>query len=73
MKKINGAAVCYALSALLLLGFVVNTMIDYSRYNATLNSAPFSVWIVANAITFLLPAVIAIVVGLVLRKKAKKD
>ncbi len=63
MKKINGAKVCYGVCVLLLLGFFVNTMIDYSRYDSTLNSAPFSVWIIVNAIYFVVPAAIALVIG----------
>ena len=69
MKKISGEKMCYGLSGLLLLGFAVNTAIDYSRYNSTLNSAPFSVWVLVNAICFVVPAAIVLAVGLVLRKK----
>ena len=71
MKKINGEKVCYGVSALLLLGFVVNTIVDYSRYNSALNSAPFSVWILVNAIFFVVPAIIGLVCGLIVRKKQK--
>ena len=73
MKKKYGAVVCYIISALLVIGFAVNTLIDYSRYNATLNSAPFSLWIWVNAICYVLPAAIALIVGLILGKKAKKS
>ena len=72
MKKISGEKVCYGISVLLVLGFIVNTIIDYSRYNSTLNSAPFSVWILVNAIYFVLPAAIVLVVGLVLGKKRSR-
>ena len=73
MKKISGEKACYGLSGLLVLGFIVNTIIDYSRYNSTLNSAPFSVWVLVNAIYFVLPAAIVLVVGLVLGKKRKTN
>lgn len=75
MKKIGGATVCYIISVLLVIGFAVNTLIDYSRYNATLNSAPFSLWIWVNAICYLLPGAIALVIGLVIgkRRKANKE
>lgn len=71
MKKIRGTAVCYGVSVLLFLGFVVKTIVDYSRYNSTLNSAPFSVWVLVNALYFVIPAAIALVVGLIIRKKQK--
>ena len=73
MKKINDVTVCYALSVLLILGFLINTILDYSRYNSTLNSAPFSLWIMVNAIYFLVPAMIAFIIGLVLKKKQQKQ
>ena len=69
MKKINGVTLCYGLSALLSVAFIISTVTDYSRYNRTLNSAPFSIWIVVNAIYFLLPAVIAFIIGVALKKK----
>lgn len=73
MRKINGTKVCYALSALLTVGFIINTIADYSRYMSTLNSAPFSVWIAVNALYFLVPAVIAFIVGIMIKKKACHD
>ena len=73
MKKINGTKVCYGLSVLLVISFIINTIIDYSRYNSTLNSAPFYLWIIVNAICFIVPAIIALIVGLVIKKKTKTD
>ena len=69
MKIISKANVCYALSILLVLGFLVKTVMDYSQYNSMLNSAPFRVWVIANAVYFLVPAGIAFVIGFVIRKK----
>ena len=73
MKKRNWIKICYVLSVLLVIGFIINTVIDYSRYNNTLNSAPFYLWIIVNAICFIVPAIIALVVGLVIKKKIKAD
>ena len=73
MKKLNWIKICYGLSVLLVIGFIINTIIDYSRYNSTLNSAPFYLWIIVNAICFIVPAIIALVVGLVIKKKIKAD
>lgn len=69
MKKLNGSKVCYGLSVLLVIGFIVNTLIDYSRYNSTLNSAPFYLWILVNTIFYILPAIIALIAGLVIKRK----
>ena len=71
MKRLNKTKVCYGLSVLLIIGFIINTIIDYGRYNTTLNSAPFYMWIIVNAICFIVPAIIALIVGLVIKKKTK--
>ena len=73
MKKLNWTKICYVLSVPLVIGFIINTIIDYSRYNSTLNSAPFYLWIIVNAICFIVPAIIALIVGLVIKKKTKTD
>lgn len=62
---------CYSISLLLALGFLLQTAIDYSRYNAAMNSAPFSLWVLVNALSFLVPALAVLVVRLILRKKGK--
>ena len=73
MNKINGTKLCYGLSILLVISFIVRTITDYLRYNSTINSAPFYLWIIVNAICFIVPAIIALIVGLVIKKKAKTD
>jgi len=73
MKKINGIKLCYILSVLLVICFIINTIVDYNRYNSTLNSAPFYWWIIVNAICFIVPAIIILVVGLIIKKKTKTD
>ena len=69
MKKFNGVKICYGASVLLFVGFIINTIIDYGRYNSTLNSAPFYLWIIVNGICFIVPAII----GLIIKKKIRKD
>ncbi|MBR3928138.1 MAG: hypothetical protein IKJ65_03955 [Clostridia bacterium] len=71
MKKIKGETVCYTLSVLLLLLFIIHTIVDYSRYDSTLNSAPFYLWIVVNILYFIIPAMIVFIVGIIIRKKQK--
>ena len=73
MKKLNKTKVCYGLSVLLIIGFIINTIIDYGRYNTTLNSAPFYMWIIVNAVCFIVPAIITLIIGLVIKKKTKID
>ena len=71
MKKINGVSVCYTLSVLLFLSFIINTIVDYHRYNSTLNSAPFYLWVIVNILCFIVPAIIVLIIGLVIKKKKK--
>ena len=69
MKKRNISQLCYVISVLLLIGFVISTILDYGRYNGTLNSAPFYLWVLVNMLCFIISAIIALIVGLVIKKK----
>lgn len=68
MKK-NKAKLCFWLSAVLTVIFLVKNPLDYITYSNTLNSAPFWVNILVNAIYFLIPALIALVCGFLFRRK----
>ncbi len=61
----------YGASLLLTLGFIIKVLIDYGVYNSTLNSAPFYLWILVDSIYFLLPALISLLIGWILHRKAK--
>lgn len=43
-------------------------VVDYSKYTSTLNSAPFYVWILANALYLIIPAIILFAVGAIIKK-----
>lgn len=73
MKKLNISKLCYVISILMLIGFVINTILDYSRYNSTLNSAPFYLWILVNILCFIVPAIIFFIIGIVIKKKQKSN
>jgi len=47
----------------------VNHPCDYGSYSSTLNSAPFYLWILLNAICLVFPALNVFIVGIVLKKK----
>lgn len=61
---------CNVISLVLIVGFIIKTIFDYGKYSSTLNSAPFYLWILVNALYFLLPALIIFVAGII--KKGKK-
>lgn len=74
MKKQNIYKLLYAISALLVLGFIVHTIADAVRYDSMLTSFPFYAFIIAHAVEYLVPALIVCVAGLICKKKfAKKE
>ena len=55
-------------SVVLVIAFIVKNVVDYSKYTSTLNSAPFYVWILANALYLIIPAIILFAVGAIIKK-----
>ena len=55
MKKQNIYKLLYAISALLVLGFAVHTIVDAVRYDSMLTSFPFYAFIIAHAVEYLVP------------------
>jgi len=71
MKKPLSKLLCI-LAVLLLLVWGVSVGVDYYRYTTTLNSAPFSVWIMVRSLEFFLPALIIFLIAWLLERKDKK-
>ena len=69
MKKKNIQIICNIISALLAIVFVIKTIINFFQYDTLLNAAPFYVWILVNALFFLIPASIVFVVGIIVSRK----
>ena len=67
MKK-KVPMICNIVSVVLVIAFIVKNVVDYSKYTSTLNSAPFYVWILANALYFIIPAIILFAVGAIIKK-----
>ena len=67
--KWNKAKLCFLISAILTAIFLVKNPLDYLTWSTTLNSAPFWVNILVNAICFLIPALVALILGFIFRKK----
>ena len=68
MKK-NIPMICNIISAILVITFIVKNAIDYSQYSTTLNSAPFYVWMLVNALYLIVPAIIVFVIGIVVKQQ----
>ena len=56
----------------MVLGFVINLVVDYQKYQTSFTSAPFWIWIAADAMLWLIPAAIAAVAGYVAKKRLTK-
>ena len=67
----RGVKLLYGASILMVLGFCLHVLIDYHKYNTTLNSAPFWIWIAVDALIWLLPALLAFLAGLIVSKKLR--
>ena len=68
----KGHKLLYGASVLMVLGFCVAAAADWCKYNATLNSAPFWVWVLTDAMIWLVPALIAAMAGFAAKKKLTK-
>ena len=73
MKKETIWKILFTLSILLLAAFVVNTIIDYINYSTSFTSAPFSVFILVNAVMFILPSAILAIIGLIIKRKINRQ
>ena len=68
----KGHKLLYGASVLMVLGFVINLVVDYQKYQTSFTSAPFWIWIAADAMLWLIPAAIAAVAGYVAKKRLTK-
>ncbi|MBR4462933.1 MAG: hypothetical protein IKS51_10170 [Erysipelotrichaceae bacterium] len=68
MKK-KLAMVCNDAGAVLVIVFAIKSIVDYKKYLASFTSAPYSVWVLMNALYFLIPAAIMFAIGCILKKK----
>ena len=68
----KGHKLLYGASGLMVLGFCIAVAVGWYQYNTTLNSAPFWVWILTDAMIWLIPALIAAIAGFVAKKRLMK-
>ncbi len=69
MTKEKIANILYIISVLLVIAFFGFVIYDYINYNSIVSSAPFSAYILINALRFLFPCIILITIGNVLKRK----
>ena len=61
--------ICFLAVRVLIAVFVITLISDYMNYNSYVNSAPFYLFVLGNAVTTLLPAAVVFFVGKKLKKK----
>jgi len=61
--------ICNIISALLVITFIVKSIVDYFQYDKIVNSAPFFAQVLVNALYLIIPAIIVVIVGIIVKKK----
>ena len=61
--------ICNIVSLILLIVFVIKSIVDYTQYSTSLNSAPFYLWVLVNALFLVIPAIILFIIGFIVKKK----
>ena len=72
MQKENIYKLLYTISILLIIAFVIILGADYFKYDNLNNSAPFYTFIIARIIEFIIPSIIVLIIGKVMKKKYSK-
>jgi len=69
----NARRVFLVLAAVLAVLFVVMTGFDWYKYNTSLNSAPFSVFVLVRALECLVPAALSLVISFFIGRKPREN
>lgn len=72
MKKENIYKFLYTVCIFLVIGFIVRLGVDYFKYNNTNNSAPFYAFIIERIVEFIVPSIVVLIIGKVMKKKYSK-
>ncbi|MBR7186704.1 MAG: hypothetical protein IKD43_04395 [Clostridia bacterium] len=69
MKKQNLYKFMFAVSALLVLAFVIRFGVDIYKYDVYMGSAPLYAYALLRAVEFVVPSIIIFIIGMILKKK----
>ena len=72
MKRMKPYQYWFSAAGVFVLWGGVDLLFDWLHYSTTLNSAPFSLWILVNLLGFGVAAAICALTGWLLRRKDKK-
>ena len=65
--------ICNTVAFIFALSFLLKLARDWNVYNTTLNSAPFYVWVLADAVQYLMPAAFVFLIGRIAKHQKDKD
>ena len=63
--------ICFLIVRILIAAFVITLVNDYLHYNSYVNSAPFYLFVLGNAVTTLLPAAVVFFIGKKMKEKCR--
>ena len=72
MNKNKIIKICNTVAFIFALSFLLQLVRDWNVYNTTLNSAPFRLWVLTDAVLYLMPAVFAFLIGRIVKQLQKK-
>lgn len=72
MRKEDLYKLLYAVGIFLIIGFAVRLGIDYVKYDNVNNSAPFYILVIERTLEFIVPSIIAFIVGRAVKLKYSK-
>ena len=72
MKKNKVIKICNTVAFIFALSFLLQLVRDWILYNSTLNSAPFRLWVLTDAVLYLMPASFAFLIGRFVKLQQKK-
>ena len=73
MNKVKIIQVCNIVAFIMALSFVLKVARDAFVYTTTLNSAPFYIWIIVDAVYYLLPGAVVFLVGCLVKRRLKQE
>lgn len=73
MKKEKLLKICNLVAFIFALSFLLQLLRDWHVYNTTLNSAPFYLWVLADALQYLMPAAVVFLIGRVVKHQKDRE
>ena len=69
MKKENWYKFLFAVSGLLVVGFIIRVIADYIQYDPIATSFPFYATLLLRSVELILPSIKTFVIAIILKKK----